>query len=112
MFEAYFNLQFKVLAYTVGYLYLAFPYAVSFVAPPLKRVIQNYEKKGSTKSMFVISFISGSLFFYLSWFQLDDMDLPFKSIFANILFYLGYIAFGFFNLFFLADYRSKYKTKT
>lgn len=105
--DIYLNILFKFLAYTVGYLYLAVPYVLSFAFPPLRAVVLQFLKNGSNSSNFIVSVISGSFIFYLSWFVFGDIESEFDSYFKIICMYLGYIGFGFFGLFLLADCRDK-----
>ena len=111
MFDTYLNFNFKFIAYAIGYIYLAVPYVLSFVFPPLKRVLLEFLENGSNRSNFIISIISGSLIFYLSWFKYDDMSFKLDSHIKIVLLYLGYVGFGFFGLFLLADHRLAAPTK-
>ena len=98
-------------AYAVGYAYIALTYIPALIIPPLKRIVNEYEKVGTTKSMRIISLISGtvlfSFFYYLTSFDPEPVFGPVALFF----WYLGYILWSYFALFLLHDYRQKNKIK-
>ncbi len=112
MLNTYIDIQFRLYAYIIGYVYLALPYLLSFIIPPLKSVIYNFEEKGSKLSIFIISLISGSALFYVIIILYDDViSFSETSSLGLVGWYIGYFIWGYFALFLLADYRLKEKEK-
>ena len=98
-------------AYAVGYAYIALTYIPALIIPPLKRIVNDYEKVGTTKSMRIISIISGTFFFIIFNYLTSYDSEPVFGPVALFFWYLGYILWGYFALFLLHDYRQKYKIK-
>lgn len=104
----YWDFHFKIYAFVIGRLYLGIPVFLSFIFPPLKRTILEYEKNGTNKATFVISLISSSLLFFI--FFIADSNV-FKNIETSVIvyiaWYIGYFFWGYFALFLLYDYELK-----
>ena len=109
--QKYIEINFIFYAYSVGYLYLAVIYLPSFLIRPLKRYLSEYERIGTNRSAFIISVISGTVI-YLCFLFLVGLDpiLGF-SAFVLVLWFIGYVLWGYFALFLLADYKKKFRKK-
>jgi hypothetical protein len=107
LFKYYLEIVFLFYAYVIGYFYLAAPFALGFIIPPLKKVLRNYELSGDNKSISIISLISGTIWYFtMVWALFNDPAWEF-SIIELSFWYIGYFLWGFFALFLLADYRNK-----
>jgi hypothetical protein len=109
--QKFIEINFIFYAYAVGYLYLAVFYLPAFFIRPLKRNLGEYELVGSNRSAFIISFISGT-FLYLCFLFLPGLDpgAEFNSL-VLVLWFIGFVLWGFFALFLLADYKKKFRKK-
>ncbi len=108
LFNIYLEINFRILAYGVGYILLALSYLTSFIIPPLKKVLKEYDSIGSGSSIFWITFSSTItlilLFAILETIFLND---PSFGLIYYIVSFLVWMACGHFALFLLADYRKK-----
>ncbi len=109
--QKYIEINFIFYAYAVGYLYLAIIYLPSFLIQPLKKKLIEYERIGTNKSAFIISLISGTVL-YLCFLFLVGLDpITGFSPLILVLWFIGYVLWGYFALFLLADYKKKFKKK-
>ena len=109
--QKYIEINFIFYAYSVGYLYLAVIYLPSFLIRPLKRYLSEYERIGTNRSAFIISVISG-IVIYLCFLFLVGLDpISGFSAFVLVLWFIGYVLWGYFALFLLADYKKKFRKK-
>lgn len=106
LINSYWELNFKFYAYLVGNLYRAPCYLIGFIIPPFRKVVQEYETNGTTRTISIISFISGSLFYGCINILFPDFA---TSIHGKILWYAGYFVWGFFALLLLYDFKNKKK---
>jgi hypothetical protein len=81
------------------------------IIPPLKRIVNEYEKVGTAKSMRIISIISATFFFLIFYYLTNYDPEPVFGPVALFFWYFGYILWGYFALFLLHDYRQKHKIK-
>jgi hypothetical protein len=109
LINSYWELNFKFFAYLVGNLYLAPCYAIGFIIPPFKKIINEYESNGNTKAISFISLISGGLIYGCIEVLVPDFT---SSIYEMILWYVGYFVFGFFALFLQYDFKQKKKNNS
>jgi len=109
LFKYYLDIVFLFYAYVVGYFYMAAPYILGFIIPPLKKTLSNYELFGNIKSISILSFISGTLWFSTMLLALlNDPTWEF-SICELVFWYVGYFFWGYFALFLLADFKKRKK---
>jgi hypothetical protein len=109
LFKYYLDIVFLFYAYVVGYFYIAAPYILGFVIPPLKKILFEYESFGKNKSIAILSLVSGTLWYSTMLLALlNDPSWEF-SIIELVLWYVGYYFWGYFALFLLADFKKKKK---
>jgi hypothetical protein len=109
--QKYIEINFIFYAYTVGYLYLAVIYLPSFFIGPLKKNLSEFEQIGTNRSAFIIAVISGT-FLYVCFLLLVGLDPTTGfSPFILVLWFIGYVVWGYFALFLLADYKRKFRKK-
>ena len=106
MLNKYAEINFKIVVYPVGYVYLAIIYILSFALPFLKRILMDFEKRGSNKSLLTISIISGSILWIPIYLSRIDNDL---RSFTLIIWFIGNIVLGYFVLMLLFDLKRNFK---
>ena len=104
-----FDLSIAGFAYSVGYIYLSIIFIISILFPPIKNILKEYEIHGTTKSVLLISIISG--FIYFSVFSYFVLNGPARSASAIELFVwlLLFIGGGLLALYLLYDYKKDKK---
>lgn len=103
LLNRYIELNFKVYAHIVGYLYIAPVYLVGLIIPQFKKTIEDYERGESNNPTLIISFFSGAIIFGFTLFIAPEFA---ESNIEKLLWYLGYVGWGFFALYLLVDYRN------
>lgn len=96
-----------IFAYFIGTFLYAIVFFLSYTVPPLKKVIAEYKKNCTFRSVLVMDIISVSIFTFL--FSLICNTLPVNSRISNwglIGLYLVWLLLGFFALFVLFDIKS------
>ena len=104
LIKSYFDFCFTVYAYVIGYIYMAPVYVIGLLVSIIKKIMIEYETDATMGSMIIISIISGTIysvpiFYFIPMFA--------ESLFEKILWFVGYVLYGYFALFLLADKRMK-----
>ena len=110
LFDIYIDITFRFLAYGIGYLLLAFTYPVAFILPPLKRMLKEYKRIGSYRSVFWVTF-SAVITMMLVFVVIEELTSndPFFNLKYYFISFIIWMFFGFLALFFLADYKRKHE---
>ena len=104
----YWELNFILFAYTIGYGLFAIVYFISLVVWPLKSIVIEYKEKASIKSVLIINFISTSVFtMFFIFIEYYLNPLPQIQFFEMLGIYIAWLLLGFFALYLLADYKRK-----
>jgi len=113
LINIYLEINYRLFAYGIGCFLLAFSYPTSLLIPPLKRMYIEYERVGSGRSIFWLSFIGVItmmlLFLVLERAFINDHIFGLKYY---ILSFFIWMVGGCFALHLLADYRCKSDRKT
>lgn len=109
LIDAYLTILSYFLAFTIGYLYYYITYACSIFIYPLKAVIEDFCNTGSNRSALIISCVSGTIISIVIIVHDCYTTYFFTSWPIRIGLYFGYIFFGYFALFLLADIQMKSK---
>jgi hypothetical protein len=107
-FDSYINLIWKVYSYGIGHILLAIVFVLSFIVPPLKKVINEYESQATFKSIMLINFVSMTVLTII--FQVIDAyasPISPRKWLTFLSLYMVNLIFGYLALFFLADYRRR-----
>jgi len=107
----YVEINFIFYAYAVGYLYMAIVYIPSLAIPPLKLILSEFENSGTRRSTCIISVISGSILYILFLYLVGLDPVTRFGPFVLFLWFVGYLLWGYFALFLLADYKKKFRKK-
>ena len=103
------DINFWVFAHTIGILLYSIVYFLSFIIRPLKPTLTEYRERGTTKSTFLITLISVTLYSSLVF---RFAFYPEFEIWKIILIYIAWFLLGYFSLILLYDYKSKNKRTT
>jgi hypothetical protein len=104
-----FDLSLAGFAYGIGYIFISLFYIISILFPPMKKILKEFEKTGSRKSIGIISLLSGCILYLLFYYIVLNSSIDKASLLESIIWFLLYIGGGYFALYLLYDYK---KNKT